>query len=307
MRWAARFLLPLPLCSAVGAGGAAVAAGEPVNDTATCRVASVAQALLGTVGDCFTITAYAVDGLLMDDSQHIYAQPSHYNDPSSSGVQLGLAGWADDSAARGAVQLRVTGQLRQCSDSAGGNLLPNAENGFCDRQRGLYLDVQSAEALGRSAVRRAVRADGAMLGNLIPLAHGPIREALLAEFRTSIAAHRADGGQSLWAMIGHPRGDHFLAQSALADDAAVEVFGWRTPVWAGATEQAALGAQGQVMPEAVACAMDAGRAAQNLWPISTRDIGLAATRPYICLRAAQQANGRVTLEYSVDSNPAVEG
>lgn len=307
MRLAARFLLTLPLCSAVGAGGAAVAAAGQANDAATCRVASVAQALVGVVGDCFTITAYAVDGLLMDDSQHIYAQPNHYNDPSSSGVQLGLAGWADDSAAQGAVQLRVTGRLRQCSDSAGGNLLPNAESGFCDRQRGLYLDVERAELMERSPLRRAVRADGAMLGNLIPLAQGRVREALIAEFRTSIAAHRADGGKALRAMMGHPRGDHFLAQSALADDAAVEVFGWRAPAWAGAAEQAALGTQGRVMPEAVVCAMDAEWAAQNLWPISTRDVGLAATRPYICVRAAQQADGRVSLEYSVDSNPAVEG
>lgn len=307
MRLRARLLPVLLLGSAAGTGGVAVAADERDARAGSCAVVSVEEALNGVVGDCLTITAYALDGLLIDDGLHIYAQPSRYNDPSSSGVQLGLAGWSDDSAGQGAADLRVTGVLRQCSDVAGGNLLPSAKYDFCDDHRGLYLDVQSAEVLRRSAVRRAVRADGASLGNLVPLAQGPVREALLAEFRTVFAGHRADGGKMLRAMMGLPLGAEFPAQSALADDAVIEVFGWRMPAWAGAAEQAVLSGQGQAMPEAIACVMDARRATQNLWPISTRDIGLAATRPYICIGAAQQADGRVALRYSMDSNPAVEG
>lgn len=292
----------------MGAGSEAVAADQ--EDALTCRAASVVQVLDGGEGKCFTVTGTAQGGVLVEHGLHLYAQPWLYNDPSSSGLQLGLSDWEDDDAyagALGAAHLKVTGVLRRCAEESGGNLLPEGAGSYCEGRRGLYLDVRQAEISGRAPIRRAVRADGVSLGNLVPLADSPLRERLLAEFRTIMTSHRADGGARLRLMLPQPRPDRFVGDAALAKDAAVEILGWRTPAWAGEDEAAGLHSQGGVMPEAIACVMDKERAAQNLWPISTRDIGIAAARPYICAHLSQHADGRISVEFRVDENPAVEG
>lgn len=305
------------LAAALAAPGAAAGASEPhPAGPAPCAAVSVAQAVAaGADGACVAIEGWAVGDMLMDAARDRYAWQRLYNDPSSSGAQLGLVNWQDDAGGVGAVRLRLTGTIRRCDNAASGNLLPHPAGAeFCENKAGLYLDVAAAQALGRAPLVRAVAGDGAGLGNLTPVPAGPVRSAMLAAFQPIWDRHRADGGAALrQKLAGGLAGDvagtgqGFAAQSALTPDAAVEVLGWREPIWADESARMVWAQQAANYAEAIVCAMDAARAARNLWPVSTLDIGLAPDRPYFCVRLSQPASGAVQSEWTVDPNPAGEG
>lgn len=294
-----------------GLGSVAVAAEAEVGVGAStpCAAVSVAQAIVSGAGEsCVAIEGWAVGDMVMDAGRDRYARQRTYNDPSSSGVQLGLANWQDEEGRVGAVQLRLTGKLRRCENAASGNLLPHPAGAeFCENNAGLYLDVDTVQVMGRAPLVRAVAGDGADMGNLTPIADGPVRRAMLAAFQPILDRHRADGGAALRQMLPGGQRSGFPVQEALAPDAAIEVLGWREPVWADDGTRAAWAQQAADHAEAIVCAMDRERAARNLWPISAQDIGLAAGRPYFCARLSQGADGRVQAELTVDDHPAGEG
>lgn len=299
---------------------------EPGEKASACAVISVAQAIAGAdrsgaeAESCVTIQAWLVGDVLMDRPEDRYSLPRLYNDPSSSGVQLGLTGWVDaensgDALGQGrkpraasAAHLRLTGRLRRCDPPASGNLLPDpAGADFCQRNAGLYLAADAAELLNRAPLVRAVAAARGAKGNLVPLDQGRVRDSMLAAFQAVLAPHRGDGGQVMRRIMGLPSDAAWAGQSALASDASIEILGWREPAWADAAARAGWAEQQRGAAEAVACAMDPGRASRNLWPISTRDIGIAINRPYLCARLKQSADGRIAIEWPVDAQPAEEG
>lgn len=317
--------LALILATAIGLADISKAQ-EPVEQASICPSMRVAQAIMAAqetgieTQGCVTLQAWWVDGLLMDTPEDRYEPQRLYNDPSSSGLQLGLTGWIDAeniTSAMGqggvprvasAAHLRLTGKLRRCDPTASGNLLPDpAGVDFCQRSAGLYLAADTAELLGHVPLVRAVAASKGAKGNLVPLAQGPVREAMFAAFQPILAQHRADGGKILRRIMGLPSDAAWAGQPALAGDAVIAILGWREPLWADAAARAGWAEQERGAAEAVACAMDPGRASRNLWPISTRDIGIAANRPYLCVRLKQSADGRIAPEYSVDAYPAEEG
>lgn len=293
-------------------GGTAFAAEREADagaGSAPCAAVRVAEAIASGPGPgCVVIEGWAMGDMLMDAARDRYARQRIYNDPSSSGRQLGLANWQDEDGGIGAAHVRLTGTLRRCENASFGNLLPHPAGAeFCENMTGLYLDVDRAQLMGRAPLVRAVAGDGADLGNLTPIADGPVRRAMLAAFQPILDRHRADGGAALRQMLPQAQRRDFAAQGALASDAAIEVLGWREPAWADEAARAAWAQQAARHAEAIVCAMDAGRAARNLWPISTQDIGLAAGRPYFCVRLSQRADDRVQAEQTVDENPAGEG
>lgn len=307
------------LCPATATAAAGQESAE--QQPASCQTLTVAEALEQAEGACVILNAYVVDGLLMDDLLHRYVQPRLYNDPSSSGRQIGLTGWAISAGMKGAAKIRAIGLMRRCDDAGpAGNLLPKAVGeDFCDRQRGYYLAIQQAETLANIPMQRGLRRDGEALGNLRPIPAGAVRHGMLQEFGMVIRALRRDGGAALRSRLPEPKPKRWIAAEALGPDMQIEILGWRTPDWADAESQQSWAAQAAERAEVIACAMDAARAKQNLWPISTRDIGLAADRPYICARLSARGEdhviaghdgstqGGVIIDYSIDENPAVEG
>jgi hypothetical protein len=284
----------LAACLAALAGMWAAPALAEEGGADACASATVAEAIaMGAGAGCVSMEAYAVGGLLMDAPLHRYAQERRYNEPSSSGLLLGLSGWQDIADARGAAKLRVSGTVRECAAQASGNLLPHPSGAeFCDQRGGLYLDVKKAELLERAVLTRGTAADGAEWGNLSPLPHGTERDAMLVAFQAFLVK---DG-------FGDAVPNHVVGAGAVS-----EIFGWRKPLWAGPESQSAWAAQAVNRAEVIACSMNQAHAAKGYWPISTRDIGLAPDRPYACVRLERGADGYVTRIAVVDDNPAVEG
>lgn len=247
---------------------------------------------MGAGAGCVQLDAYAVDGLLMDNALHRYARERRYNEPSSTGLLLGMAGWQDADGAKGAARLRIRGTVRACAAEASGNLLPHPSGAqFCDKYGGLYLDVERADVLERAVLKRATAADGAEWGNLARLADGNERDAMLVAF--------------LAFLIKDGFGDA-LPKAAYGAESVAEIFGWRPPLWAGPESSEAWAAQTATLAEVIACTISKEGAAQNRWPISTRDIGVAPERPYGCVRLERGAGLSVTPIWAVDENPAVE-
>lgn len=249
---------------------------------------SVAEAIArGPSDQPVTLSAWAVRGELLDDVMDRYAAETRYNDPSSSERRLGargvLADWRSDAAE--ARRVTVTGKVQRCGE-VGGNLLAmiEAEADFCAKRRGLYLQIDRAEAGEGVPLIRGLAADAAGRGNLLPLsADSPVRAAVLAWFVEEII-----GGLE-----------------ALATNPAVEVFGWRKPLWADAEVESSWQQQGATAPEAIICVMEQSLAEQGLWPISTKDIGNAKGRPYLCAQI-MSTGGKRRAVFAKDPSPAME-
>lgn len=248
----------------------------------------VADAIQQGVSDQpVTITAWAVRGELVADPLDRYAWEERYNDPSSSGRRLGYRGgaaeWRVDEAK--AQRVTVTGRVQRCSGEGGGNLLAaiGVDDEFCAQRRGLYLEIERAEAGEAVPLVRGLTQDAAGRGNLLPLAaDSPVRASVAAWFIAEV------GGLE-----------------ALADNLALEVFGWRRPLWADEEVAAAWQQIGAVAPEAVVCVMDQALAEQGRWPISTKDIGNTKDRPYLCAQI-MSTGGKRRAVFAEDPSPAME-
>jgi hypothetical protein len=289
-----------------------------------CAVMSVAQALQQDEGTCVSLQGFAVDGVMMDHLLDRYRQPQLYNDPSSSGTQIGLMGWRDAAGVSGAARMKAVGVVRLCEAALSSDLLPKSQGAdFCDRHSGLFLDVRQAAVLGHVSMPRGLRRDGTALGDLVPVSKHAVRHSMMQVWAVLQRRLAIVGAERLRLMLPEPRPPRLAVDAALQQGSKLEIFGWRVPRWADAGAQAALHQQGTARAEVIACAMRADDAAQNLWPISTRDIGMAADRPYLCVRLVETGEDSqhddggdgvniqyvdgVVVEYLVDENPAVEG
>ena len=257
---------------------------------------SVAEALArGPSEAAVQVSAWAVRSELMDDPMDRYAAETRYNDPSSSGKRLGYRGaegaLAALPAAEAAVAQRVTltGRVKRCGEGEGagggdGNLLAVVDAAdFCAQHRGLYLDVAAMQAGESQPLVRGLAVDHAGQGNLLPLAaHSPVRAAVIAWFREAYGP--------LEQLVANP---------------VVELFGWRKPLWADGAVEAAWQQQSAAAPEAILCVMEREKADQGLWPISTKDIGNAKGRPYLCAQI-MSTGGQRRAVFAEDPSPAME-
>lgn len=312
----AALLLALPMPAQAESGANVGSSG--------CAVMSVAKALQQGEGDCVSLQGFVVDGVMMDHLLDRYRPPQLYNDPSSSGAQIGLMGWRDAASVSGAARMKAVGVVRRCDAALPGDLLPNPQGAdFCERHKGLFLEVRQTDVLGHVPMPRGLRADGKALGDLVPVSEYAIRHSMMQVWGVLHRRLAIVGAERLRLMFPDPRPPHLAVDAALQHDSKLKIFGWRVPPWADAGAKEALHLQGTARAEVIACAMSAEAAAQDLWPISTRDIGVAADRPYLCVRLieagedSQQLEGGqglniqyvdgVMVEYLVDENPAVEG
>lgn len=320
MRWAvslAVLMLALPMSVQAADGGANLRNSD-------CAVMSVAQALQQDEGACVSLQGFAVDGVMMDHLLDRYRQPRYYNDPSSSGAQIGLMGWRDAAGVSGAARIKAVGVVRRCAAALSSDLLPKSqETDFCDQHNGLFLDVQQAAVLEHVPMPRGLRRDGTDLGDLVPVSEYAISHSMMQVWSVLQRRLRIVGADRLRMMLPEPRLPRLAVDAALQQGSKLKIFGWRVPRWADAGAQAALRQQSVARAEVIACAMSAEDAEQDLWPISTRDIGMAADRRYLCVRLVeasedlqhddsgegvniQYVDGAI-VEYPIDENPAVEG
>lgn len=311
---------------AIGVAAALVAAGWSVSASSEDRlctarnaepvtVAMIAERPADFQGECVVVEGIVSGRRLYHDAAALYARERRLNDPASSGVIIGLD-HADMLASP--ARMRIVGRVDDCGDR--GRRLQRAAGpqdiimltGYCHYYRGPVLSSLVAEPVGGASVSR-LRAGSApaRLGNLSHLAEGPLRARFMAVAEQLAAAlSRSDeaglrqmltpgaggarAGAELDAMVQQLSGADlpFLNRAQAAP--AIEIFGWREPLWADAGWRAET-ATAPATAVAILC-YAAPADAPGIWPIADRDAIFASGRPYACVRAELAHDGRTIIE-----------
>lgn len=258
---------------------------------------------------CIMIEAVLVGGVLVADDRARYRMERLRGDPSSTGAVLGYYGERHFDQP---MRVRVTGRLGDCrtaqnlaEQSAGPDAIVMM-TGYCHYFAGRYVRAEHVDALGPVTFTRLLRADaGPDLGNLSPMAAGDTRRQMLAAAQQFAAAVRTGDRARIAVMHGGgPSGTRIGSEDAAAlllDDAdspfaplrsapptAIEIFGWKPPLWADEAWHAARARTGTA--EGIAC-FSVHRDAERLWPIDSKDADNLPSRPYACTRIVLSGTG----------------
>ena len=286
---------------------AALVQGAPC-DAATAQAATVtdiAQSPDTWIGLCVRVDGVQRGNELLADADARYRREIRWGDPSSTGARIGIDGGSTPAGALSAVTL--VGRVARCADpdAAEGAGPPT---GFCTVAAGVYLRDATRQGGGEvRAERRLPAMARGDFGNLTPIAarspwrwrfEGAAREVLKAlHDGDRVLVSERLGGE------GVPSAQVAAGMHALWDDArspfaavrdprrtvAVEVFGWRPPLWAGADYATAQEQRPQ--GEAIACYSVHPHIAAR-WPIDDADADNLAARPYACIRIHYDARPR---------------
>jgi hypothetical protein len=283
--------------------------------TVTTAQATTIADIIGSpntaIGRCVAVEGLAIGNQLHADNVARYRPQTRYNDPSSTGAIIGLYG-ARQSDVR-PQRVRIVGRLGTCAD-----LLARAQRastpdsivmlgGYCHYFSGATIDAVTVTAHGDADQVRMPRgrADPA-LGNIAPMAAGPARDRLM---QAAVGLFAGLGTVDVYRSIlrpnnGPPRSDAEINALATrlatgagtrSGDGVTEIFGWRTPLWAGAEERAGFARQSEQVTEGIACHSIRPDAAA-LWPISDSDAFIGGQRPYACARISVDAAGTPLIE-----------
>ncbi len=302
---------------AVGLMASAPAAAQDC-DADHARTVSFAEATAvdaaagnAALGSCIAIEGVVVGRLLVEDSAARYRRERRENDPSSTGAILGLYGVEGFDQPR---SIRVMGVVSDCATAArttrtGGPEVITELSGYCHYFNGRTLIAQSVSDIGPAQFARVRPSTaGAELGNLSPLADGDVRLQMLTAARRLIDAIRAGDRAAVAAMHGGgPNASRAPSElepvnRLLFEDSqspfaslrnsdnvvAIEIFGWREPLWADAQWRVARERTGTA--EAIAC-FSAHANAAALWPIDSKDADNLPGRPYACSRVMLSGTG----------------
>ena len=290
-------------------------------------IADIDASRATAAGRCVTIEAVAIGRLLATDVYARYRLQRVDNDPSSSGAVLGLY---TEQSFRSPTHVRVRGRIDDC-DSALAQVRSQPgtipfQRGYCQFFKGLFIAADAIET-GETEVmlRQPVRGAPEGWGNLSPLAAGDVRRQMEAATRRLLVALRTDDRAAVATMHGGGPGgtrspvelervesmlfvapDSPWAAIRAPGDVAIELFGWREPLWADAAwrEQRAR----MTDADAIACFSTRTNAA-DLWPIDSKDADNLPGRPYACTRirlSGVGADGRVSFQTDEAPNGAVE-
>lgn len=301
----------LGLTAAFFLAAAPAAAQEGKETRAPCSATSSPAMTIGeisalgdaAIGRCVTVEGWALGFFLQAGNEARYRRQRIYNDYGSTGAVLGLYG--RDRALEPAI-IRATGRIDSCK-AVYDRIVAAGEipflGGFCHYYNGLVIDATSVAEIGKpDIVRIPAAAAGSGLGNLSPMAESEARATLRATFAPLLDALVKRDREALRRLLriagGVPLSDDRLEKriaaltaadspvSALPTDgsAAIEVFGWREPLWADEKTRAGNAAAIANTTSGIVCAAPKRTAEQRLWPIDDADIGFARGRPYVCAR-----------------------
>jgi hypothetical protein len=295
-----RFLLALAALTAAAAPASAEDCGRSM-----ARSVSFAEATAidPATNPCVVIEGIVVGRLLVEDERARYRPEAIRNNPSSTGAILGLYNGGNFDVP---TRVRIIGTVNTCAalEQTAHQRDPNAiimMTGFCHYFSGQVIRAIESETIGPVTLTRLLpMTDAAELGNLSPLAPGDVRTRMTAAAMRYAGAIRAGDRDALAAMHGGGADGRrssidVAAVTALLLDApdspfaplrtfapvAVEIFGWKPPLWADDAWRQEAVRNGD--SDAIACfsvRADAGR----LWPIDSKDSDNVPGRPYACTR-----------------------
>lgn len=316
---------PLPLLAAGAIAAFATPASAQQCEAQTSPTVSFSDATGSVALDsCVRIEGVAVGRVLVEDERARYRQEQRRNDPSSTGAVLGLYGEARPGEP---TRVRIVGRLSDCATlhaRATAASDPNSivmMQGYCHYFGGRVITAHSIEPIGPANFVRQTGGEAAEgLGNLSPLVDGDVRRQMLAAAQRFASALR-NGDRAALAQMhgGGPSGtrrgsddanallldapDSPFAPLRSAVPAAMEIFGWRPPLWADAEWHAERARTGSA--EAIAC-FSARSDAAGLWPIDSKDADNRPERPYACTRIVLSGTG-ADAPASFDTEQAATG
>lgn len=270
-------------------------------DPATSPLATIADIdadRANAPGRCVTITAMGIGRFLAADVHARYRLQRIENDPSSNGALLGLY---TEQSFRQPTEVRVTGRIGECEAARAQPGSIPFPRGYCDYFKGLFLAVDRIETGASQPMLRQPRAGAPEgYGNLSPLAEGDVRSQMEAAARRLLVAIRTDDRAAVAAMHGGGPGgtrapaqlervesmmfiapDSPWAEVRAPGEVAIELFGWKPPLWADAAWHEARERSAEA--DAIAC-FSARVNAVDLWPIDSKDADNIPGRPYACTR-----------------------
>lgn len=300
-------LSQVPACSA-----------ENVEPTTVAQIAASPERYRGR---CVQVDGIRYVGIFYHDITALYRRTVRDNDPTSTGQIIGV-----DSRNRGAPpqRVRIIGRVDTCEARQSRMQAAAADDeiimlsGYCHYFRGPVLSVANEQVLSADPPARLLRGGtDPALGDLSPLADGPLRTRFAAEaariFALFEVGDRAGLIEALRAASGTMRrsdadaaalAEYLLApasplQAMRGEDLLIEVYGWREPLWADATWRAEQVANPGPSTANVCLAASPRDAA--LLPLSERDAHMLPGRPYGCLRMEIGSDDRVIIE--IDNDP----
>ncbi len=254
---------------------------------------------------CVEIEGIVIGRLFVADSSARYRLEPVRNNPSSTGHILGF--YSDQSfdeptrvRLRGRIGDCATAQVQAERDARETNSIILL-SGFCHYFSGRTIHTTAVDVLGPATLTRPLPDQAsATFGNLSPLAPGDVRTRMQAAADRLIGAVRSGDRAALAAMHGGgPSGrrdpvdvervvsllldapDSPFASLRIFEPTAVEIFGWKPPLWADDAWRGETLRSGD--SDAIACfsvRADSGR----LWPIDSKDADNIPGRPYACTR-----------------------
>lgn len=280
---------------------------------------------------CVSMDGVLVGLVLAEDDVARYRRETEENTPSSTGAVLGidLSGVAALPQIDGPLRVRVIGQLSDCADvlrRAAARSDGPVRLGYCQHVNGRVIEAVAVEVLGPATITRLLpgTADGDF-GNLAPMAAGDVRQQMRNAAGRLLDAIRAGDRDRVVAMHGAGPGgrrapgvaaellrlvfdDPQSPFAAIRADApvAIEIFGWKPPLWADSAWHAARARTGTA--EGIAC-FSSRPDAPRLWPIDSRDADNLTGRPYACSRiiiAGTGADAPATFDTERARNGAAE-
>ena len=272
-----------------------------VADSPKMTIGGVIKLGDAAIGRCVTVEGWTMHSILWADNEARYHRQRVYNDPSSSGTRMGL--YTSDIIGS-LTDVRVTGRVDSCEamtariEAAGGFVFLK---GYCHHLKGMVLHGDIVTKIGEPTLTRLPAASARPeLVSLVPMAAGTARERLLAAFAPLSDALRERDREKLSAMLRVSRYGEFpdkrlaplLAMLTTAGapmaalphdgDLAIEVFGWREPLWADKeTREGNISDESQTT-EGIVCVGPRTTAEKRLWPIQIADTSIARDRPYVC-------------------------
>lgn len=254
---------------------------------------------------CVQMEGIAVGRLFVADGNARYRLEPVRNNPSSTGHILGF--YSDQSFDE-PTRVRLVGRIGDCATAQAQARIREREtnsiillSGFCHYFLGRTIHTTTVEVLGRATLTRPLPDQAsATFGNLSPLAPGDVRRRMEAAANRLLGAVRSGDRAALAAMHGGgPTGrrdptdvervvgllldapDSPFASLRTFEPTAVEIFGWKPPLWADDAWRGEALRSGD--SDAIACFSVRSDAA-FLWPIDSKDADNFPGRPYACTR-----------------------
>ena len=294
-------------------------------DSAAMTIGEITALGDAAIGRCVTVEGWVIGDTLHADNIARYRAERIYNDPSSTGAIIGFYGRDYGPP----VAVRAAGRMGDCDalEAHVKTLGPGkVVGGFCSYRKGLYLEANNIRETGTVDRVRLTAQSAPGLGNLAPMAAGFARERLADAFEPLLAALRSSDRDALQKLLrlkpaigshiayvgGVPRWDKHVVlltengRIPPLDDAQIEIFGWRAPLWADAETTYGNRADMERTTQGIVCAAPAAHANAGVWPISEADAAAAPGRPYICARISIDAAGGIEYSIAHDGLPARE-